>query len=165
MFQSEVTENITRCRPFPIEPWHDPESIRAGYEEYGPTSQEPICSWQNPSNSYGRIKPQSAIPKGIFDTLSQMHDEMRSIKRELKDLQSLKARLECGDVILLVQNQATSEGFSAKDIEDCETLILTEIKNKHQMYPSDLAEQYGIDIELAMACFDKLAKEGKIVEL
>lgn len=33
------------------------------------------------------------------------------------------------------------------------------------MYPSDLTEQYGMDIELAMICFDKLAKEGMIDEL
>ena len=51
--------------------------------------------------------------------------------------------------------------LTSKEIRD---LILAEVELDKPFYPSDLAEEYGLDLDSTLEAIDMLRKEGRIID-
>lgn len=108
----------------------------------------------------------STMRQTAFEFMEQrITKTFQEFREELGELMELKRMIKKGDVLLLRSELSSGKQYSHEEIESCKALIIDEFRNTDKMYPSDITEKYGIDIELAMMCFDMLAKEGRIDEL
>lgn len=86
------------------------------------------------------------IDTQVLEMLDGLRDEVQAI-REL-----LESHLDTSD----------EPDNSDMSVEEVKELILAEVELDRPFYPSDLAEEYGLDLNATLEAVDMLRKEGRI---
>ena len=98
----------------------------------------------------------------LANTVMELQEQLRYISEDMKwtreTMRGIGQILE--DEMANADVPANSD-LTSKEIRD---LILAEVELDKPFYPSDLAEEYGLDLDSTLEAIDMLRKEGRIID-
>jgi len=148
-YEGSIFVSLLNVGPRPVELKQDETYITIEFEKLGkPAKREYIGPYQK----------QYAFPEPIRKYMEEAGtSSLYNMKQTIEALEDMYRNLQD---LLGIERE-----IRVVSVEEAENLIMEYLKDHKVMYPSDIADELGIDLKIVIQAIESLKKKGRVSEI